>query len=63
MVNSGDFRQDRLQRAGNDGFHLLGGCAWILDKNVHHRHRDLRVFLSGGDHQPQRANREEAQQQ
>ena len=48
ILNPGDFIDHPFQRLGHPLFHLFGTAAGEGNKNIHHRHHDLRFFFPGG---------------
>ena len=68
MLDAGQLRHQPFQRSCHQIGDLLGGTTRIAHEDVHHRHRDLRVFLArreqqadetkpDADHQQQRGER------
>src|SRR4029450_12580696 len=45
VLDTGDFPQELLNRAGHALLDLRGRGTWHVDEDVDHRHDDLRLFL------------------
>ena len=63
VIHPLDLHHDLLQRHGHLVDHLLGAGAGILDEDIDHRYRDLRVFLPRRGDQPHDTQQEKADQQ
>ena len=63
MFDTGDFAQQPFQRIDGKACHLLRRRTGIANEHIHHRHRNLRIFLPRRDQKPENTHGERGQQQ